>query len=763
MRLILFLGGAAALGWQILWSHHLGLALGASARGVALTVATAMTGMTVGAIFGARFLSSQKPTKSILHYGVLELSIGLLSLLPGLAESGIMHLDSKVHAHWPEFATFFTILSLAASVGPACIAMGATVPVMGMIARAMGRPLSHLYACNTTGAAVGTLATAFFLLPSLGLAGSATCLAAMHLALALACFGISRQSETAGSCNRPCPAPTISAADKVPSESRAQPSSHPMIPVFLSGIATFLLEVSWFRLLRSAWFSTSDSLAVMLFCFLVALATGAMIAPSWRRRGGTISIAFAGAALLVVIATQLIGRFDLVDAFQAKGAWRQISRAFVGLAVIAPPIALLGIVLPTLLDEGPRPRDWAVLYAINTTGSVMGANAAAWLLLEWVGPSATAWIAGGLLTAGALIGSRSVVLRSVSVVGFALVLVPVLWFDRREAVRTRGVSRSIMGKVESIEQRHGPDASISVIAFDRGRALMVNGFVTTAESSRIEETQFQYMDSMGRLPMLLHPDPRDALVICFGTGQTAHAVRDERPKHLDIVDLNPAVFDLGRHFLSNHRVLDDSRVHPHVMDGRAWLRRSGNTYDVITLEPMPPFFSGSNALYSTEFYTLLSSRLRNGGLVAQWFPIHLMTPDQARSIAAAFLAVFPESILWLDPGSTRLTGLPDQGILVGRKALLRKEPPAPLGEAWPGFERPAESGTRNFSATVARNQVVLDAPSLRRFTAGADPVTDDNLLLEYGTSPFRDTEDTVSQSIRRIHQRIESARISETP
>ena len=762
MRVILFLGGAAALGWQILWSHHLSLALGASARGVALTVATAMAGMTLGAIVGARFLAHRNPSRPVLLYGLLELAIGLAAILPGLAEPGIMRLDTLVHARWPGSATFFTLLALAASIGPACVAMGATVPVMGLVARATGRPLSRLYACNTAGAAAGSLGTAFLLIPLLGLDGSATALVAVHLTLAMVCAMMSRRQDL--------PDPTLRVDE--PESTSGRPASPPdgtgslrraAQLVFLSGSAAFLLEVSWFRLVRSGWFSTSDSLAVMLFCFLVALAAGAALAPIWKRRNWPISAAFVGAAVLAVLATPLLSRFDFVDSFQAKGAWRQITRVSAGLAVMVPPVALLGIVLPALLDEWRRPREWSSLYAANTAGCVIGANAAAWWFMEWAGPAATAWIAGGLLTAGAWIGTTSAAWRSISVAGFALVLAPVMWLDRGEAARIRGASRSFAGTIEPVEQRHGPDASIAVVAFDGGRALLIDGFATTAESFRSSDTRFRYMDSIGRIPMLLHPDPRDALVICFGTGQTAHAVRDERPQRLDLVDLNKAVFDLGRHFRSNQGVLDDSRVHRFVMDGRAWLRRGGRHYDVVTLEPMPPFFSGSNALYSTGFYRLVDSRLRPGGLVAQWFPIHLMTAEQAASIAAAFVEVFPDSFLWLDPGSVHASGWLDQGILVGRKSDPAGDAPPPLGASWPGFARQPDPGPRGFSAATARSQIALDPASLRRFAAGAAPVTDDNLLLEYGTSPFRVREGRVEDSIRSIHERIRSARQGSPP
>ncbi len=745
MRFILFLGGAAALGWQVLWSHHLGLALGASARGVALTVATAMAGMTLGSLLCARLLRDREALHPLRLYGALELGIGLAALIPGWAEPGIMALDGWIHRRLPFAATPFSVAALAVSIGPACVLMGATVPAMGLVARSLGRPLSRLYAFNTAGAATGVLLAAFLLIPSLGLRGAALGLAATHCVLALACLLLAGRGRIAAGQDP---------LGEAPPRTRRAPSL-----AFLSGAAAFVLEVSWFRALRSAWFSTADSLAVMLFCFLVALAFGAAAAPAWRRRGGTVSLAFAAAAVLVVLATPWLGRFDLVEAFQAKGAWRQTSRLLAGLAVIGPPVALIGLWLPILLDEARRPRDWAALYAANTLGAVVGANAAAWLLLEWIGPAPTSWTAGALLAGGAWIAAGSRAAGAYAAAGFALALAVAVWCERGEWRRVPGAGRSFQGRIDLIERRHGPDATISVVGYEGGRALFIDGFATTAESSGETgpgEARFRYMDSIGRLPMLLHPDPRDALVICFGTGQTAHAVRDEGPRRLDLADLNAAVFELGHHFESNRGVLDDVRVRKIAMDGRAWLRRTEQDYDVVTLEPMPPFFSGSNALYSAEFYRLVHSRLRPGGLLAQWFPLHLMTPEQAGSVAASFVEVFSDAILWMDPGSVSAAGLPDQGILVGRKRG-GDGTAENFWEAWPGCSRAPESGRRSFAAFEARARVALGPEALRRFAAGSVPVTDDNQLLQYGSSPYRESR-RVAESIRAIHARIEGAK-----
>jgi len=747
---ILFLGGAAALAWQVIWSHQLGIALGASARGVALTVATAMAGMTLGSLGGGRVLRNRTPRDPVLLYGLIELAIALLALLPGALGDWIMSTDARVHRESPALATPFTILALVLTIGPATLAMGATLPVMGLLARSSGRPISRLYSLNTAGAAAGTLIAAFFLMPKVGLGGTSLILVLTHLVLALFCLVLFVKTRGANFSATHVPKEIEAGSGKAPS--RKSPGAGWL--AFLSGAAAFMLEVAWFRTLKSAWFSTADSLAVMLFCFLIALALGAALAPWWRTRRWSLAISFIAAAFLVVTVTPWIERFDSIDLFQSAGALRQLSRVLIGMLAIGPPVVFLGISLPTLLDEARGPREWARLYAANTLGAVVGANLAAWILLPAIGPSSSAAVAAAFLVIAAM---RQIPLwrnRATLACLFAAFLGMVQLVARRDPHEVVGASRSVGGPVETLALRHGPDATISVVGFEGGKALLINGFFTTAE---VADPRSHYLDAIGRVPMLLHPDPQQALVICFGTGQTAHAVRDEDPLHLDLADLNAAVFDMAGHFAANRGVLEDPRVSRHVMDGRAWLRRTSTRYDVVTLEPMPPFFSGSNSLYSREFYELVHDRLEPGGILAQWFPLHLMSTDQAKSVAATFRDVFSDAILWFDPDSISSNGQFDQGILIGRREPGEGSVLSPLGREWPGLRRVLTSGSRPLAAETIRRQITLDPESLARFTEGARIVTDDNQLLEYGVSPFR-SKRRIAEMIAETHGLIEAAR-----
>ncbi len=77
-----------------------------------------------------------------------------------------------------------------------------------------------------------------------------------------------------------------------------------------------------------------------------------------------------------------------------------------------------------------------------------------------------------------------------------------------------------------------------------------------------------------------------------------------------------------------------------IDDGRRFLRRNPDKYDIIAIDPPPPIeTAGSGLLYSEEFYRLLKTRLKDGGIVSQWFPGG--EDATLRAVARAITAEFP--------------------------------------------------------------------------------------------------------------------------
>ena len=701
--LMVLLGGTAALSWAIVWQIEASLSLGVSALGTALTLAATMGGVAIGSLIAGSWLTRRGGAERPLRiYGVLEALIGMSGLLMPAGFALLEMLDARAFSIHPRLAPIVHAAGVAMVLAPPTLAMGATVPVLQFVSRSYDRSISALYGLNSFGAGIGVLLLTFVLLPTLGVMGSCIVAATINAAVCGLAFALSP--------GRPIAEAEYRAEAQLAGGSLALP----LVVVFVTGFATFGLEVAWFRAMRAAFWSTSATFAIILAAVLVPLAIGARLVPLMRRFGISpgSTLAFGGAAIL--LATPLVERLDLfvrdVDSYPvALLHWFAMS-----MAVVGPAVLLLATALPWLLEEYRDPGRSGRLYGVNALGSVLGSLTVAWLLLPRLGFARSAWAIGALVVATSLLLCPPRRRLVAAAGGFVALAVAMSFASSPGRDRMYGARDFAGSRILAFDE--GPDFTASVVSNAAGaRRLLIDGFTATAEDG----ASTHYMQWMGTLPTILHDDPKRGLVICFGTGQTANALRRSRLRKVDVVEISLAVLRMSGFFRSNQNVLNDPRVRPIHMDGRAWLRRTAGSYDVITLEPMPPNFSGVNALYSREFYEIAASRLDPGGIVVQWLPIHLLSVEHARSVAATFQAVFPDAILWIDPvGGT--------GILAGRL----EEVEGPLGTRWPGLQE------RVFGSQLTPEQirrgVHLDPVALARYVEGARIIDDDNRLLEYG-------------------------------
>jgi spermidine synthase len=109
-------------------------------------------------------------------------------------------------------------------------------------------------------------------------------------------------------------------------------------------------------------------------------------------------------------------------------------------------------------------------------------------------------------------------------------------------------------------------------------------------------------------------------------------------ERIDVVDISRDVLDLSSIVYPDpaQDPLRDPRVRVIAEDGRFHLQTTDRRYDLITAEPPPPRVSGVQNLYSREFFDLARKRLRPGGFVTYWLPIHELLANEAKSVVRGF-------------------------------------------------------------------------------------------------------------------------------
>ncbi|HET6337960.1 MAG TPA: fused MFS/spermidine synthase [Polyangiales bacterium] len=721
------ISGAAGLTWEVLWQHYAALSLGVSAFGAAVTLASLMLGLGVGALIAGRLARAGRIRSPLRAYGIAELLVGIGGLCVPYGLAALARLDTALYAHSPGLADATRAVGVGLLLLIPSAAMGASLPLLAPWARRVETKLPTLYAFNTTGAVFGVVLVTFVALPFIGVQATTWLGASLDIAVGLWAITRSTQSEPV----------------QVSDELAAWPPVRAACLAFSSAFVIFVLEVTWFRSFRAALAATTETFSVLIASFLIALALGAAYGPRIRARfPHALPIILALAAFAVLYTTKAADQLDLYTTGDSASPTAPLVRFMSVLGLVVVPVTLLGMPFPWLLAEYNTITSSGRLYAINTLGAVTGTLLSGFVLLPWIGASVTSWIAGFVSAAMAVLLSHGrrmrIFVSAIAAVGGALAM---LRHEGGARQRVQGFQSGDFLDIAFVAE--GPDSTLWVTRERRSqrRVLVIDGFKASGEGPGTG-----YMQWMGHLPALAVPRLRNALVICFGTGQTAQAVRVHRPESLSIVDINPAVFAAAPLFESNHGVLEDPSVRAVVMDGRAFLRRMPQArFDAITLEPMPPNHAGVNNLYSLEFYELMRAHLTSSGSVAQWLPLHLIAPQHMRAIVGTFVRVFPHARLWIDPEGT--------GVLVGGVSPWKLK---------------ASKLALPLTAAQIDAQFLLEADELRALSAGYPIVSDDNQLLSYGLQRLSRSSDRgrlwssrLAADNRRILDSYRSTRVSE--
>jgi spermidine synthase len=697
-----FASGAAALLFEVLWFRAFGRVLGNTVWAATLVLTAFMLGIALGGLLAARWAPRIRAPARAFAAAESVVAVGgaaLVWALP-LLEAPVGHWLGPL-ADQPALAMSVRFgLPLAAMLVPT-IAMGLTLPlgVRILAQQETTRALGLLYAANTFGACLAPMLAEYYLIGALGLRGTALVASALDLlaaALALRLAG-----------------PALPARDATP----APYEWHPRLLVAAAGAGALALalEVVWFRLLLLYAPGTDETFALLLMLMLAGIALGGLAAPLLARlRCGPVaaaaSVAVALGYLLVTPAGPRQG--DIV--------WRA--------ALLMLPAALLSGSFFTLLgaqlrgtSDDPQPAIGR-LTAANTLGAAAGAALGGFALLPGLGIEKSLFaLAASYVILSALFLRRSARWPMAATLAAAAALL-VFPFGRiaRHLDNAAAIYKAVDGAVVT-RVIEGPTTTLQVLRGDRyGEPLRWRLVTDNVSMSGINRDALRYMQLFAWLPLALHPEPRRALLISYGVGNTARALLDEPAlKALTVVDLSPEILAASRLINGEGDPLADPRVRLVVDDGRHFLRTHDERYDIITGEPPPPAIAGVVNLYSREYFSALAAHLAPGGLATYWLPVWQFQPAGARAVIAAFCDAFPDCTLW--------SGRKEDWVLMGGSEFRQRASANGFARLWnrpqsgvrlvtSGFEHPAQLG-----ATF-----LADADELRRWLGAAAPVTDDH-------------------------------------
>jgi len=663
--LVLFIGsGCAALIYEVVWFQLLQLSIGSSAVSLGVLLGVYMGGMCLGSLLLPRNMSrARHPLRT---YALLEFGIGLCGIVVLYAVPLLGSLYTSIAGSGPANLILRAVVAGVCLIPPTLL-MGATLPAIARWVETTPSGVSWLgyfYGGNLAGAVAGSLIAGFYLLRVYDMPTATFVAVALNVVVALLALLVAQWT--------PHTVITRDGEAALPAAATTTETRIVYVAIALSGLTALGSEVVWTRLLSLIFGATTYTFSLILAVFLVGLGIGSSVgaamakgahnpraALGWCQVGLCVALAWAayatGASLPYwpinpSISTGLIFNFQL-----------DLMRA---IFVMLPGAILWGASFPLALASVAVPgQDSARLvggvYAANTVGAIVGALITALVLVGWVGSQITQQVLigvaalSGLLLLGAAPGENAGFRASLPALARVVLVAAAAGLLARVVPPLPGLlvaygryAATWIGQNEIIYVGEGVTASVAVSRTPSGTLNYHNAGKVQA-SSEPQDMRLQRM--LGHITTLVPKAPTKVLVIGCGAGVTAGAVSvDPKVKDQTIAEIEPLVPRVVSTYFAAHNfnVVANPKVKVHLDDARHYLLTTNEKFDAITSDPLDPWVKGAATLYTREFFNVVKSHLKPGGVVTLFVQLYESTEAAAKSEVATFLEAFPNGAVF---------------------------------------------------------------------------------------------------------------------
>ena len=757
--MLFFLSGASSLIFENLWQRKLMLVFGASAPSITVILTAFFCGIAFGSWGGGRLLTRFEGRLSVMRaYAATEVWIGIFGISVPLLLRGVDAIYLALFRDLdpgPGFSMIYRFVMCIAVVLPASLGMGATIPIMSRLisehGKGIGRSVGIAYGINTLGAVVGCLATGFFLLETLGLQKSLFFASALNAIVVLSAFWLSRRARS------PDPGPL---APSPPAPEPIEATRAVLLALyFVAGFIAIGFEVTWMRMIAIFTTNSVTTFHLGLAVYLTGFSLGSLLLyPALERKLTGVQIFFvsslgvAVSCLVILPNAQWTANWIQLWTHQ-WAAWLPVSRVTAmevmdTVSLMFLPTVFMGLAFPAICRATTGRREQiasssGVIYFVGNIGSMAGAFLTGLLLipaLSMVG------VSGVFIVASCLLGAITLSLGRVRSRGFLqlaclLLCVPAVVYGVSDTplahfgipekagdfwrFKTGASSDRVV-----LSNRTGMSATITVVEEVEQGSGKAYRTINVDDQPVAGSESFTLVDSkmLAHIPLMLHPDPRTALTVGFGSGGTSWSMTTHGVQ-TDVVEIEREVIRAAPYFeTQNFNVLASPLLRVVINDARNHLYVTRKKYDVISTDSTNLRYKQNGSLYTREYFQLMKSRLTEDGIACAWIPM-LLTEGQFDSLVATFQSVFPHTTLWY------MDHIPTSyAILVGTPAPIRFDY-ARLKRAFEVEKvRKDLADVEVYHPLHLIHFLYLDADGVRQLTGGAPLHTDDHPILEFQSS-----------------------------
>lgn len=767
ISVLFFFSGLSALIYEVTWLRKLSLIFGTDTYAVSTVIAVFFTGLAIGSYLFGKLVDQRRYTLNPLFlYGLLELGIGLYAAGTPWIFKGIEAIQIAIWRNLDPSFGYFSLWTLALSVIGLIVPtvlMGGTLPVISQWLmrintnekermdekEKIGNSVGSLYGVNTAGAVLGVLAAGFWLIARLGVNETIWMAAGISVMVGVIAVWMSRMSTD----------DIRISTDNQRSSALNWHSSALLAAYGLAGFAAISLEVLWTRMLVIIVGGSVYAFSLVLISFLIGISLGSLVVAKVSDRirypliwFGVVQILIGSFVILLIPAFGNLPFWylSIFESFGDSFANLQFGIFLIAIAVMTIPTLLMGGAFPLVVkaykEHGLGERVGRV-YASNTVGGVIGALIAGFIFLPSLGVQKAILLSAFIyLATGTLVLVQAKVERIYKYLSLGLVVLILFWGLRQQSwnknLLTAGFyvdpsvySRqdrsdilNILSRDEILYDKDGISAHVAVRRERNGNInLRINGKADASTSADMENQLL-----LGHLPLLLHENPKEVLVIGMGSGITLGSVLSHPVFNVDAIEIEKRVVEAAEFFSEySNNALSDPRANIIIADGRYFLAATDKKYDVISSEPSNPWLTGSSKLFTKEYFELLKRAIKDDGIVAHWINLYSLDIEGLKAVLASFYEVFDYVSVFGIPSSNDL-------ILVGSESKEQITFDFTRMIERLGYEKTAANlaiiGVKNPYEVLS--YFILDDTSAKKLSSGAQKNTDNNPYVEFSAPKY---------------------------
>jgi len=425
-------------------------------------------------------------------------------------------------------------------------------------------------------------------------------------------------------------------------------------------MTALIYEVIWIRPLSLVFGTTIFAVSTIIASFILGLAIGSWCAGIYADKLKNplkyfaltqLGVGFYGILLLPIFGSLPFVYLTLYQATFPNQTIFILSQILMSMSMITIPAALMGSTLPLMMKTYSKEisligKDIGKLDASNSIGAFFGTLAAGFLLIPILGIHYSI-----LVTATINVGLGTIILFTNHYIpkkylGLIIIfLIPLLFaypsYDVEFLAGSLFVNPSPnmdfhmyeenIDKQNVLFDKESLYQNVMVTSYPDGERLRLNGKVQCSTDLPTTEGLVRLAFYPYSLFEYNYDTPKNALNIGLGCGVTANALA----KHVKttVIEIDPVVVEANKFFYDiNYKIITD--------DGRNWLLKNKEKFDLIITEPSEPW-QNDGFFYTQEYFQLMYDDLSDNGLVSQWVPAWEITDDNMMIMYNTFHSVFP--------------------------------------------------------------------------------------------------------------------------